>query len=162
MSAAANFTCRSGSARRLRGRTGIVISGRQALLDRLGSVRKKLEGTQFNFTEHNDYVQAVCPWGNQIRCHEPDAARFGRITLGIPYVEFDVPAGSAKGIAAFYAQMIETPAEVVERRRHGRAHHGRTRISIFCTSARPTGRCRSSTSITSRSTWRIFPARTIG
>ena len=31
------------------------------------------------------------------RCYEPDAARFGRIALGIPYVEFDVPAGTAQG-----------------------------------------------------------------
>ncbi len=131
------FHLPSGSARRLRGRTGIVISGRQALLDRLGSVRKKLEGTQFNFTEHNDYVQAVCPWGNRIRCHEPDAARFGRITLGIPYVEFDVPPGSAKGIAAFYAQMIETPAEVVEDGTVARITVGQNQSLYFRETDRP-------------------------
>ena len=38
---------------------------------------------------------------------EPDAARFGRINLGIPYVEFDVPVGAAKGIAKFYREMID-------------------------------------------------------
>src|ERR1700683_2355258 len=77
------FHLPSGAAQVLRGHTGIVISGREALLDRLASVASKLEGTAFAFSEHNDYVEAVCPWGNRVRCHEPDAARFGRITLGI-------------------------------------------------------------------------------
>jgi hypothetical protein len=106
------FHLPSGKAQVLRGRTGIVLSGREALLHRLASVRKKLADTRFDFSEHNDFVEAVCPWGNRIRCHEPDAARFGRIELGIPYVEFDVPVGTAKGIAAFYRAMLEVPAEV--------------------------------------------------
>jgi hypothetical protein len=90
------FHLPSGKAQVLRGHTGIVISGREALLDRLASVAGKLDGTAFAFSEHNDYIEATCPWGNRVRCHEPDAARFGRITLGIPYVEFEVPAGTAK------------------------------------------------------------------
>jgi predicted enzyme related to lactoylglutathione lyase len=96
----------------LRGHTGLVISGREALLDRLASVASKLDGTAFAFSEHNDYVEAICPWGNRMRCYEPDAARFGRITLGIPYVEFEVPAGTAKGICAFYPQIMGIPAEL--------------------------------------------------
>jgi hypothetical protein len=100
-----------GSAQVLRGHTGLVISGREALLDRLASVKKKLEGTAFAFTEHNDHVEAVCPWGNRVRCYEPDAARFGRITLGIPYVEFDVPGGTARAIAAFYPAIMGMQAE---------------------------------------------------
>jgi len=106
------FHLPSGEAQVLRGHTGIVISGREALLDRLASVAKKLDGTAFAFSEHNDYVEATCPWGNRVRCHEPDAARFGRITLGIPYVEFEVPAGTAKGICAFYPQIMGIPAEL--------------------------------------------------
>src|SRR5207244_11176672 len=96
----------------LRGHTGLVIAGRAALLDRLASVRKKLVGTRFAFAEHNDYVEAICPWGNRVRCYEPDIARFGRITLGMPYVEFDVPVGTARGIAAIYPAMIVAPATV--------------------------------------------------
>jgi catechol-2,3-dioxygenase len=95
----------------LRGHTGIVIAGREALLQRLASVRKKLDGTRFGFSEHNDYVEAMCPWGNRVRCYEPDSARFGRITLGIPYVEFDVPVGAATGIRDFYRTIIGAPAE---------------------------------------------------
>jgi hypothetical protein len=107
------FHLPTGAPQMLRGRTGLVIAGREALLGRLASVRKKLDGTQFGFTEHNDFVDATSPWGNRIRVHEPDAARFGPITLGMPYVEFDVPPGSARGIAAFYQSVMQTPAEVV-------------------------------------------------
>ena len=106
------FHLPSGKAQVLRGHTGIVIAGREALLDRLASVAKKLDGTAFAFSEHNDYVEATCPWGNRVRCYEPDAARFGRITLGIPYVEFDVPVGTAKGICAFYPEIMGMPAEL--------------------------------------------------
>ena len=106
------FHLPSGAAQVLRGHTGIVISGRKALLERLASVAKKLDGTAFAFREHNDYVEAICPWGNRVRCHEPDPARFGAINLGIPYVEFNVPVGTADAIAEFYRRMIEVPARV--------------------------------------------------
>ena len=106
------FHLPSGSAQVLRGHTGLVIEGREALLGRLASVAKKLEGTAFAFAEHNDHVEATCPWGNRVRCYEPDAARFGRITLGIPYVEFDVPVGSVQGICAFYPEIMGMPAEL--------------------------------------------------
>jgi hypothetical protein len=107
------FHLPSGKPQVLRGKTGIVIEGREDLLKRLATVKPKLADTKFNFTETNDYVEATCPWGNTIRLHEPDAARFGRINLGIPYVEFDVPVGTAKGIAKFYQQMIDVPAQVI-------------------------------------------------
>jgi len=106
------FHLPSGEAQVLRGHTALVISGRKALLERLASVAKKLEGTKFSFEEHNDYVEAICPWGNRVRCFEPDANRFGRITLGIPHVEFDVPAGSAKGICEFYPKIMGMPAQL--------------------------------------------------
>jgi hypothetical protein len=107
------FHLPTGNPQVLRGHTGIVMEGREALLERLSSVRKRLDGTRFDFSERNDHVEATCPWGNRIRCYEPDAARFGRVSLGFPYVEFDAPVGTAKGIARFYREMIGTPAEVV-------------------------------------------------
>jgi hypothetical protein len=107
------FHLPTGPAQVLRGKTGIVIEDREALLKRLTMMKPKLADTKFAFSETNDYVQATCPWGNTIRLHEPDAARFGRINLGIPYVEFDVPVGTAKGIAKFYREMIDVPATVV-------------------------------------------------
>jgi hypothetical protein len=106
------FHLPTGTPQVLRGHTGLVISGRQALLDRLAAVSPKLAGTAFTFSEHNDHVEATCPWGNRLRCYEPDAIRFGRITLGIPYVEFDVPIGTAKAICGFYPEIMEIPAEL--------------------------------------------------
>jgi hypothetical protein len=106
------FHLPSGQPQVLRGHTGIVMPDREALLARLAGVRQKLDGTRFDFEEHNDFVEATCPWGNRVRLHEPDAARFGRINLGIPYVEFDVPMGSAAGIAAFYRTMLDVPTKV--------------------------------------------------
>ena len=55
----------------------------------------------------------MCPWGNRMRCYEPDTMRFGRIVLGMPYVEFDVPVGTAEAIARFYREMIPVPAKVM-------------------------------------------------
>jgi len=106
------FHLPSGEAQVLRGHTGIVIPGREALLGRLASVAAKLQGTAFAFSEHNDYVEATCPWGNRVRCYEPDAVRFGRITLGITYVEFEVPDGTARGISAFYPEIMGIQAEL--------------------------------------------------
>src|SRR5262245_9706785 len=77
------FHLPTGKPQVLRGKTGIVMAGREALLRRLGAVQKKLADTRFGFQEQNDCVEAMCPWGNRIRLHEPDAARFGRIALGI-------------------------------------------------------------------------------
>jgi hypothetical protein len=80
-------------------------------------VKPDLEGTRFAFSEHNAYVEAVSPWGNRLRCYEPDP-RFGRIELGIPYVEFEVPMGAAPGIARFHREILEAPAEA------GKDEHG--------------------------------------
>jgi hypothetical protein len=106
------FHLPDGPAQVLRGHTGIVISGREALLGRLAAVAPKLKDTAFSFRENNDHVEATCPWGNKVRCYEPDAARFGRISLGIPYVEFDVPLGTTKAIAAFYPEIMGMPSEL--------------------------------------------------
>lgn len=97
----------------LRGHVGIVIPNREALVRRLTKARKHLEGTRFDFHERDAYVETTCPWGNRIRCHEPDQ-RFGPITLGLSYVEFDVPVQTVEGIVRFYQQIIRTPAAVVE------------------------------------------------
>ena len=106
------FHLPSGQPQVVRGHTGLVIAGRAALVDRLAAVRERLKGTRFGFAEQNDYVEATCPWGNRVRCYEPDPARFGPINLGIPYVEFDVPPGTAAAIVDFYRRMIEVPAWV--------------------------------------------------
>jgi hypothetical protein len=134
------FHLPTGNPQVLRGHTGIVIAGRAALLERLAAVRARLEGTRFDFSEHNDHVDATCPWGNRVRCYEPDPARFGPINLGIPYVEFDVPVGTADGIAEFYRRMLEAPARVERDRTDGavaRVMVGRDQHLLFRETYRP-------------------------
>ena len=97
----------------LRGHTGIVVPDREALVRRLGRIRKRLEGTCFDFVEEEGFVEARCPWGNRIRCFAPNE-RFGRITLGIAYVEFDVPVRAADGIARFYREVMCARADAGE------------------------------------------------
>jgi hypothetical protein len=100
----------TGKPQRLRGRIGLIIPDRKALLARLERMKKALEGTRFAWKEHDGHVEVTCPWGNTFLIHEPGS--FGRMQLGMPYVEFDVPAGSAKAIADFYRKVFETPASV--------------------------------------------------
>lgn len=107
---ASQFHLITGTPQRLRGRVGLVIPDRAALLRRLERMRGPLAGTRFDFREHEDCVEATCPWGNTIRVHAPGA--FGRLQLGMPYVEFDVPAGAASAIADFYREIFETDATV--------------------------------------------------
>ncbi len=112
------FHLPTGKPQVLRGRAGIVVPDREALLRRLAAVRKELKGTHFNIKEHNSFVEVTSPWGNRIRCHAPEE-RFGRITLGMPYVEFHVAPGTADGIARFYRDVLAAAASVAEDE-HGR------------------------------------------
>lgn len=117
----------------VRGVTGLVLPDREALLQRLAGVRKHLEDTKFSFKETDDGVETVCPWGNRIRCHAPDPARFGPMRLGMPYVEFDVPPGTLDGIVRFYREILEGTAGIAEDRkgRHARAVVGDGNALIF-------------------------------
>lgn len=108
------FHLPTGLAQVLRGTTGLVLPDRAQLLHRLDRARRSLDGTRYAFTEAEDHIAVTCPWGNRIRCHAPDATRFGRIALGMPYVEFDVAPGTLDGIVRFYREIISTAAE-----RHG-------------------------------------------
>ena len=108
------FHLPSGAPQVLRGVTGLVVPDRADLLWRLARQRAALAGTRFAFHETEDAVEVTCPWGNRIRVHAPDEARFGRITLGMPYVEFDVPPGSTPGIARFYREILDAPASAAD------------------------------------------------
>ncbi len=90
--------------------TALVIPDANALLEQLASVEKDLKGTKFSYRETNDGVEATCPWGNRFRLHEPDPDRFGDMRIGMPYVEFQTPHGSAQAIACFYREIFDAPA----------------------------------------------------
>lgn len=96
----------------VRGHTGLVLPDLGALMQRLAKVREGLSGTCFAFTHQDDHVDVTCPWGNRIRCHRPDAVRFGPVALGMPYIAFDVAKGTAEGIARFYRQIVGASATV--------------------------------------------------
>ena len=98
----------------LRGTIGIVTPDLAALEGRLASLAPRLEGTAFAYSRDGDVLNVTCPWGNQLRCHEASAA-WGGILVGVPYVEFTVPTGTAAGIASFYQQALGAPATVEER-----------------------------------------------
>jgi hypothetical protein len=94
------------TAQRLRGSVALVLPNREALLMRLRGSATALAGTAFGFDEHADHIEVRCPWGNRLRCHEPDCSRFGAVALGIVEVELDVAPGAAAPIARFYRDVL--------------------------------------------------------
>lgn len=109
---ATQFHLPHGKAQHFRGRISLVIPGREALLARLEQGGAALRGTAFSFEAQPDHVAVRCPWGNAMRCFEPDPARFDSIVLGIAELEFDVPPGTAAGIARFYREVLAANAAV--------------------------------------------------
>lgn len=97
----------------LRGVIGIEVPDIQALQARLEAVKPLLAGTQFSCAVEGDAVLATCPWGNRFRCTQGEAYA-NEWPVGIPYVEFHVPAGAADKIARFYREIIDAPATVEE------------------------------------------------
>jgi hypothetical protein len=115
-----------GSPQVLRGHTGLVLPDREGLLRRLHEIRSRLTDTRFTFAEQKDFIDVTCPWGNRMRCHTPEATRFGPILIGLPYVSFDVPVGTLSGIVRFYksALRIEGRIEVDGQGPHARVPIG--------------------------------------
>jgi hypothetical protein len=98
----------------LRGTTGLVVPDLAVTKKRLAQVAPQLAGTKFAWRDAGAHVEATCPWGNRFRLHAP-APEFGATDLGMPYVEFDVPVGTAEGIARFYPEVMGAPAHVTKR-----------------------------------------------
>lgn len=107
------FHLATGPAQVLRGTTGLVIPDRPYVKKRLESVRSELSNTRFAVEEADDHLAVTCPWGNRLRIHEP-APEFGRNQLAMPYITFDVSAGTADGIARFYREIFEVKTRVTE------------------------------------------------
>jgi predicted enzyme related to lactoylglutathione lyase len=109
------FHLPTGKPQVLRGHIGIVMADCEALPKRLTQAKKYLDGTHFECHEGDGFIEATCPWGNRFRAYAP-SKRFGQMALGVPYVEFDVPQGSADGIARFYSQIMGAQAAPMEDR----------------------------------------------
>jgi hypothetical protein len=105
------FHLPTGEPQVLRGRVGVVAPDLEALSARLASVKAALSGTAFDYAVEDGGIAVTCPWGNRLRCHAP-APEFGGMTLGMPYVEFPVPRGSAEAIGRFYREALGARAVV--------------------------------------------------
>jgi catechol-2,3-dioxygenase len=104
----------------LRGVTGLVVPDLDALRARLERVAPALKDTRFTVTDGPDgSIETTCPWGNRIRLHAPDPARFGPMTLGMPYVELHVPRDTTAGIVRFYRTVLNA---------HATASNGQARV----------------------------------
>jgi len=112
------FHLPTGKPQVLRGKVGLMIPDREALMMRLDRMKKPLGETKYSFTEYADHVETTCPWGNKIVAHDPPTGNYDGMVLGMPYVEFDVPKGTAQGIADFYAEVFATMTSVKD----GAAH----------------------------------------
>ena len=106
------FHLPTAAAQVLRGVTGLVIPDFDELPARLAHAAERLKGTKYSYKVEADHADVTCPWGNHIRLHRP-SPKWPRMELGMPYVEFPVPTGTAAGIARFYTQIMDARAKVV-------------------------------------------------
>jgi|SRR5579864_514500 len=104
------FHLPTGKPQVLRGHTGLVMPDLYGLEQRFSSIQEELRGTSFSWADRGDYVEAASPWGNRYRCYP--SGTFGEMRLGVPYVELEVPAGSAAAIQRFYEKVFGAPGRV--------------------------------------------------
>lgn len=98
------------AAQRLAGRIHLVLPD-LALVERsLMVVAPRLAGNDFAFSRRGPVLEVSCPWGNRFVCTEALADQGPR--LGITALEVDVAAGSAAGIARFYAEVLGAPTRL--------------------------------------------------
>ena len=96
----------------LRGRIGIVVPSLEELEARLSRVAPLLEGSRFAWQRGEEGIAVTCPWGNRLAVGAPGV--HGPMELGMPFVRFDVPPGTADGIVRFYREIVGAPAERAE------------------------------------------------
>jgi hypothetical protein len=101
----------------VRGTVGLVVPSLDDLVKRLEHAGTEMRRVapdlpnKFAFQRKGGVVEATCPWGNRVRCHAP-SPDYGNTELGLVYVDFDVPQGSAEGIARFYQEVMRAPSKV--------------------------------------------------
>ena len=94
----------------VRGHVGVVVPDLDELEMRLSRIERRFAQTAFSYKRRKQHIDVVCPWGNKIKCFGPGS--FGQMTLGMPYIEFDAPPKTARGIARFYNEVMNAPAWV--------------------------------------------------
>ena len=116
----------------VRGRIGLVTPDVDQLEERLDRIAGRFEGTQFALEREGENLDVTGPWGNRFRCH-PANSRMSGARVGLEYMIFNVPPGTADGIARFYSEIIGASASVVERRGAptARVQAGRDQAMLF-------------------------------
>ena len=77
-----------------------------------GARAPQLEGTRSASRRRRTAPRRPAPGATASAATRRTRRGSGRITLGIPYVEFDVPPGTIAGIARFYREIVGAPAWV--------------------------------------------------
>ena len=103
------FHLPTGKPQILRGHVGVVVPKLSELETRLSKTNSLLYRTRFKFSRHKHHISVTCPWGNRLKCFE--RGTINEMELGIPYVEFEVPAGTVKGISSFYERVLGCRSE---------------------------------------------------
>jgi hypothetical protein len=101
----------TGSAQRFSGHIALVVPEIRQLQQRLSQLQERLKDTRFAWSQESGHIAVTCPWGNSFRCYAPED-KFGDMMLGMPYIEFLVRPGAAKGIARFYEDVFRAPARL--------------------------------------------------
>ena len=96
----------------VRGHVGVVVPDLDQLEQRLTRISRQFAESKFSFKRLKSRIDVTCPWGNRIRCFAP--GDFRDMSLGMPYVEFDVPEGTTKDIAEFYVTVMGAPASAAK------------------------------------------------
>ena len=122
------FHLPSRGVQKIPGCIGLVLSDLEALKQRLAAVKPDLKGTSFKWHEAEDHVMVTGPWGNQFRCHTA-GPEFGDMTIGMPYVDFWTPPGTARTIGKFYKSVLQAP--VTYKGASARVKVGRNQSLIF-------------------------------
>ena len=108
---ATQFHLPDGPPQVLPGTVGLVVPDLDALSASLAAAAPALAGTRFHVSRQKDAIEAICPWGNRIRCHAP-GPRWPGLALGIAYVEFETAPHTAERIARFYREVFLAPAHL--------------------------------------------------
>lgn len=101
---------------RFRGRIGLVVPEPPAVVRRLERLIERVPlvaDSEASCQERSGRLTVTCPWGNQFRIHGPDEIE--GMAIGMPYVEVDIAPGKAAGVAAFYADVLQTPTTLQDR-----------------------------------------------
>jgi hypothetical protein len=103
-----------GETHRFDGVIGLVVPDLAFVKARLMMLKdkKKFKNTPYRYKELNKKSALITsPFGSNFRLHQAGSIPFNK-PIGMPYVEFMIPPGKAKGIVNFYKKVMDTPARL--------------------------------------------------